>query len=475
MLRKDKDIEAVFIFNTHDSEKAERFNSQGWEALKERPSYPILRKYADTVFRTELQMSRRRFTKSIFVQSKVDFLSHEVSSEGMRADPKKTKAVTKIPFPRSKKEMQSFLGALNYYSRFIRDSAVYGAASYQLKDRDFAPGVDLTEAKQSFLTLAWVHKSKTLFRHTTQFAVMQPPWHFIVQRAKERDCLFAQLLQAGLTIFVDLDDSLAQVTPPTKGLPSIRMDPNLLYARLPRYYQGFVLSFDGSAKTEKHGGYDSLTAASVYLEATTVNLAEYAGMNNGVQAALERTTNDLSLWVIACRKESLLTQLIRHRELTVNFRSVKYLHVVRKFDAAADSLASETLESKMFKVMSIEARLSELTALNRIQNVIYEPTTKAETEDKPSVNTNFFEFVRDGTEIGQLTVTTRQQAIVNERRVGFASEASVVDQGEADSQTKSYDMPTKAQNHVQEEQPRTKDSTSTVPSANDIDSLTVLR
>ncbi|POM64293.1 Hypothetical protein PHPALM_20200 [Phytophthora palmivora] len=79
-------------------------------------------------------------TKSIFVQSKVDFLSHEVSSEGIRADPKKIKAVTEAPFPTSKKGMQSFLGALNYYSRFIQDFALYGAALYQLKDADFTPG-----------------------------------------------------------------------------------------------------------------------------------------------------------------------------------------------------------------------------------------------------------------------------------------------------------------------------------------------
>ncbi|POM71221.1 Hypothetical protein PHPALM_12234, partial [Phytophthora palmivora] len=546
------------------------------------------------------------FTKSIFVQSKVDFLSHEVSSEGIRADPKKIKTVTEVPFPTSKKGMQPFLGAFNYYSRFFQDFAMYGAALYQLKDADFAPGGDLTVARRSFAslqqkvmdapilrhfgrdkevhvmlfanewalsstlmqehdgklhpvrfcgrvlkdaemnyhpaekeilalllllkvrytqlagrpihvytrfsTLDWVHKSKTLFGRMTQFAVMLSPWHLVVQRVKERDCSFAPLLQAGLTSFVDLGDSLAQVAPPTRGSPSIRMDPNLLYARLPRSYQGCVLSFDGSA-TEKHGGYSScawilwrvpawtiVTAASAYLEATTVNLAEYAGMNNGVQAALGYTTEDLvivgdsrlaiqqSLGVIACCKESLLTHLNRHRELTAKFRSVKYLHVVREFYAAADSLASETLESKVSKVVSTETRLSELVALNRIQDVIYEPTAKAETEDKPSVNTirahvrtgslhrrTFLDFVQDDTETGRLTVTTRQQVKVNEKRVRFANETAVVDRREPDSQDKANDVPIKARNHIREEQLTTEDSTSTVPSANDIDPLTVQR
>ncbi|POM70004.1 Hypothetical protein PHPALM_13646, partial [Phytophthora palmivora] len=236
--------------------------------------------------------------ESSLVPSKVDFLSHEVSSEGIRAHPKKIKAVTEVPFPTSKKGMQSFLGALNYYSRFIQDFAVYGAALYQLKDADFIPGGDLTVAKRSFAALQQKVMDAPILRHFDRdkevhvmlFAnewalsstLMQEhdgtlhPVRFcgrvlkdaemnyhpaekevlalllLLKRVKERDCAFAQLLQAGLTSFVDLDDSLAQVTPPAKGSPSIRMDPNLLYARLPRSYQGFVLSFDGSAKTEKH-------------------------------------------------------------------------------------------------------------------------------------------------------------------------------------------------------------------------------
>ncbi|OWZ01033.1 hypothetical protein PHMEG_00027658 [Phytophthora megakarya] len=160
-------------------------------------------------------------------------------------------------------------------------------------------------------TLEWVHTSKSLFG------------------LKEKDCAFAQLLQAGLTSFVDLEDSLATVTPPTKGSSTIRMNPQLLYARLPKSYCGIVVSSDGSAKTEKYGGYGScpwivwqlpawtiVTAASAYLEATTVNMAEYSGMNNGVQAAWTSVPPTLSLLaiqqslgVIAYKKESYMTQL----------------------------------------------------------------------------------------------------------------------------------------------------------------------
>ncbi|GMF52889.1 unnamed protein product [Phytophthora fragariaefolia] len=70
------------------------------------------------------------FTKRVFVQHKVDFLSHEVTNDGIKANCKKLAAFAELPFPSSKKGMQSFLGALNYYGRFIQGLAVYGAVLY---------------------------------------------------------------------------------------------------------------------------------------------------------------------------------------------------------------------------------------------------------------------------------------------------------------------------------------------------------
>ncbi|OWZ02026.1 LOW QUALITY PROTEIN: hypothetical protein PHMEG_00026487 [Phytophthora megakarya] len=82
------------------------------------------------------------FTTSIFVQSRVDFLSHEVSV------------------------------------RFIQDFAVYAAALYQLKEEDFEPGSDLSVARQSFAKLQQKIGDAPILRHfdrqkevhVTQFA-----------------------------------------------------------------------------------------------------------------------------------------------------------------------------------------------------------------------------------------------------------------------------------------------------------------
>ncbi|KAG3150007.1 hypothetical protein PI124_g15893 [Phytophthora idaei] len=241
----------------------------------------------------------------------------------------------------------------------------------------------------------------------------------------------------------------------------------MLYARQPREYRGFFVPFDGSAKTEKYGGYGSCSwvlwslpewkiviAASAYLPSTTVNVVEYTGMNNGAKAAIALGAEDLvivgdsrlaiqrSLGVIACRRESQLTLLNIHKELTAQIRSVKYLHVVREYNAAADSLVTEALESKVSQVVLAETRKSELVTLNRIQEMIYESNEdKAEvvpreaehhvhvlTGSEFSQQKTFEHFVRDDTtiknEYGNMAVTTRQAKA--KKHVRFANEHAEV-------------------------------------------------
>ena len=74
------------------------------------------------------------------------------------------------------------------------------------------------------------------------------------QRVREHDVDFAHLLQAFITPSIGLDESLRQFDLPAKQSASFRLDPELLYARVPPTCLNFVLSFNGSEKTEKYGG-----------------------------------------------------------------------------------------------------------------------------------------------------------------------------------------------------------------------------
>ncbi|OWY98393.1 reverse transcriptase [Phytophthora megakarya] len=59
--------------------------------------------------------------KSFWRMPKVGYLGHKVSHNGLEANPKDLSALADLAFPGSFRVMQSFLGSLNYYSRFIED------------------------------------------------------------------------------------------------------------------------------------------------------------------------------------------------------------------------------------------------------------------------------------------------------------------------------------------------------------------
>ncbi|GMF48453.1 unnamed protein product [Phytophthora fragariaefolia] len=162
------------------------------------------------------------------------------------------------------------------------------------------------------------------------------------------------------------------------------------------------------------------------------------GMNEGLRAAQAYGATDLvvvgdsrltiqqSLGVIACLKESLLTQLNIHRELVARFQSVRYRHVTREYNASADSLAGETLATKEAKTTLTEESRSKLEQLNQIHEVMYErpnrEATQASTlrvlpEDMVTQRGNFFDFALKPRFI---TAITRQQTQAAKKRVRFA-------------------------------------------------------
>ncbi|POM69153.1 Hypothetical protein PHPALM_14593 [Phytophthora palmivora] len=313
------------------------------------------------------------FSKSVFVQPKVDFLD---LGEGIRADPKKTLAKAEPPFLKSKKGIQALLGALNYYGRFIQNLAVYGAVLYQLKDSDFDGNKDLSAAQAAFAELksrvatapnqstTCIFQSTSLYGRAVSFAVLLSPYHLKIYRVRECDVEFVQLLQASITPHVGLDESLEHIAPPSKNSSIVRMDPELLYAKISRDYKGTYYPLMDRRRRKRMAAmaaWDIEIAASAYLSSTTVNLAEYTGMNNGVKAAIDRGVTDL---VIVGDSQVAIQQ-------SMGLNSIKYLHVVRLYNSAADSMATEALETQISRVVLNAERKAELKTLNRIPEILY--------------------------------------------------------------------------------------------------------
>jgi hypothetical protein len=57
--------------------------------------------------------------KSLFAMKEGKLLGHIVSAEGVKIDPSRVEAIQTLSFPRSKKEVQSFLGKINFLRRFV--------------------------------------------------------------------------------------------------------------------------------------------------------------------------------------------------------------------------------------------------------------------------------------------------------------------------------------------------------------------
>ncbi|GMF41738.1 unnamed protein product [Phytophthora fragariaefolia] len=100
-----------------------------WDMLCERVD-----KLLDTCDEWNLLIS---VAKSFWGLKKVYYLGHRISAGGMEARPKDLSSLVDLPFSTSLRSMRSFLGSLNYYSRFIESFAIYASILYELREIDF--------------------------------------------------------------------------------------------------------------------------------------------------------------------------------------------------------------------------------------------------------------------------------------------------------------------------------------------------
>ncbi|OWZ12681.1 reverse transcriptase [Phytophthora megakarya] len=73
--------------------------------------------------------------------------------------------VLNLPFSKTQKGIQSFLGSLNYYAKFIEDLPVLAATLYEASDEQLRSGRDLEKPKHAFKILKDRLVSTPLLQH----------------------------------------------------------------------------------------------------------------------------------------------------------------------------------------------------------------------------------------------------------------------------------------------------------------------
>ena len=70
--------------------------------------------------------------KCAFFQSKVQFLGHIVSKDGLQVDPAKVDVVKRFLIPKNQTEVKSFLGLASYYRRYVSNFAALSTRRVKL-------------------------------------------------------------------------------------------------------------------------------------------------------------------------------------------------------------------------------------------------------------------------------------------------------------------------------------------------------
>ena len=91
-----------------------------------------LQNLEEVISRLEKAGIRLKKSKCAFMLPSIEYLGHTISAEGLHPTSEKIKAIQDAPTPRDVSQLRSFLGLLNYYSKFLPHLSSMLAPLYQL-------------------------------------------------------------------------------------------------------------------------------------------------------------------------------------------------------------------------------------------------------------------------------------------------------------------------------------------------------
>ena len=98
--------------------------------------------------------------KCKFFADEIEYVGFIIDKHGLRTNPEKVKAIIELPAPACLKQVQSFLGGINYYSKFIPNMAETAKPLYQLIEKN--------------TTWKWTRKEQYAFESLKLFLTRAP-------------------------------------------------------------------------------------------------------------------------------------------------------------------------------------------------------------------------------------------------------------------------------------------------------------
>ncbi|GMF31034.1 unnamed protein product [Phytophthora fragariaefolia] len=249
-------------------------------------------------------------------------------------------------------------------------------------------------------TLAWLFRSKGLQGRLSQWAAVLSPWRLELCRSVKGEEEILWTLVASISPRKFVDAALEEVSP-RKRPPRTAVIP---VASVAPGEELQVMSFDGSAKVKREGGafsaavwklpgWEVARATFGYATDLTVNEAEYRGLLLGcsllqeLEVSRQIICGDSNLVIRQMREEMDskspgLKLLKQHaRNVLKNVARREPFHVRRDWNACADMLAGQALQSQARLDVIGPEEIQSLKTLNRLGEVIRPRTGRPETSD----------------------------------------------------------------------------------------------